>query len=216
MNKLNIKAFDVSGKSNKEIVNLVSQFPFYASDKEANSKKRKRWVVNPENLSGDVLSKLYINEDIILGFNFNQDFDNELQLHYIERELQLVDVYEFPLLESHKTIPFMKKILNKEPLPFYWKNSIRLHEKFAHPFFRNVLGFKNSNFFIRPDDVGLMFPYQHPEFKNVKEKVLLLENLYFKESHLIAYKVFNPIVYEYKIVWSMEFYDYLKNLKPIN
>ena len=146
MNKLNIKAFDIEGKTNDEIVNLVSQFPFYESDKEANSKKRKRWVVNPENLSGEVLSKLYINEDMILGFNFNQNYDNELQLHYIERELQLVDVYEFPLLESHKTIPFMKKIINKEPLPFHWKNTIRLHEKFAHPFFKNVLGFRNSNF----------------------------------------------------------------------
>ena len=216
MNKLNIKAFNIEGKSNEEIVKLISQFPFYASDKEANSKKRKRWVVNPENLSGDVLSKLYINEDIILGFNFNQDFDNELQLHYIERELQLVDVYEFPLLESHKTIPFMEKIINKEPIQFHWQNMNNLHEKYAHPFFKNVLGFKNTDFFIRPEDVGLTFPYAHPEFKNVKEKVLLLENLYFKKSHLIAYKVFNPIAYEYKIVWSMEFYDYLKNLKPIN
>lgn len=42
MNKLNIKAFDIEGKSNEEIVKLVSQFPFYESDKEANSKKRKR------------------------------------------------------------------------------------------------------------------------------------------------------------------------------
>ena len=78
MNKLNIKAFDIEGKTNEEIVMLVSQFPFYESDKEANTKKRKRWVVNPENLSGEVLSKLYINEDMILGFNFNQDYDNEL------------------------------------------------------------------------------------------------------------------------------------------
>lgn len=215
MNKLNIKAFDIEGKTNEEIVVLVSQFPFYESDKEANTKKRKRWVVNPENLSGEVLSKLYINEDMILGFNFNQDYDNELQLHYIERELQLVVVYEFPLLESHKTIPFMKKIISKEPIQFHWKNTIQLHEKLAHPFFRNVLGFRNSNFFIRPEDVGLTFPYQHPEFRNVKEKVLLIENLYFKKSHLIAYKVFNPIAYEYKIVWSMEFYEYLKNLKTV-
>ena len=216
MKKLNIKDFNIEGKSNEEIVKLVSQFPFYESDKEANSKKRKRWVVNPENLSGEVLSKLYINEDIILGFNFNEAYGGELQLHHLQRELQFVDVYEFPLLESLKTIPFMEKIINKEPLPFHWRNTIRLHEKFAHPFFKNVLGFKNTDFFIRPDDVGLTFPYQHPGFKNVKEKVLLLENLYFKKSHLIAYKVFNPIAYEYKIVWSMEFYDYLKNLKPIN
>ncbi|MCU4190119.1 hypothetical protein M9Q43_13230 [Flavobacterium sp. HXWNR29] len=216
MNKLNIQAFDIEGKSNEEIVNLVSQFPFYESDKEANSKKRKRWVVAPENLSGEVLSKLYIHEDIIVGFNFNQDYDDELQLHYIERDLQLVDVYEFPFLESHKTIPFMEKIIAKEPLQFHWQNTNKLHEKYAHPFFKNVLGFRNTNFFIRPEDVGLDFPYQHPEFKNVKEKVLLLENLYFKKSHLIAYKVFNPITYEYKIVWSMEFYQHLKNLTTIN
>ena len=216
MNKLNIKAFNIEGKTNEEIVAIISQFPFYESDKEANSKKRKRWVVNPEKLSGEVLTKLYINEDMIVGFNFNQEYGNELQLFYLERELQLVEVYEFPLLESHKTIPFMEKIINKEPLQFHWRNTIPLHEKFAHPFFKNVLGFKNSNFFIRPEDVGLTFPYQHPEFRNVKEQVLLIENLYFKKSHLIAYKVFNPIAYEYKIVWSMEFYEYLKNLKPIN
>ena len=216
MNKLNIQAFDIAGKSNEEIVNLVSQFPFYESDKEANSKKRKRWVVAPENLSGEVLSKLYINEDIILGFNFNKDYDNELQLHYIERELQFVDVYEFPLLESHKTIPFMEKIIAKEPLQFHWQNTNRLQEKHVHPFFKNVLGFKNTDFFIRPEDVGLTFPYQHPEFRSVKEKVLLIENLYFKKSHLIAFRVFNPITYEHKTVWSMEFYEYLKNLKTVN
>ena len=146
MNKLNIQAFDIEGKSNEEIVNLVSQFPFYESDKEANSKKRKRWVVAPENLSSEVLSKLYINEDIILGFNFNKDYDNELQLHYIERDLQLVDVYEFPFLESHKTIPFMEKIIAKEPLQFHWQNTNKLHEKYAHPFFKNVLGFRKLIF----------------------------------------------------------------------
>lgn len=216
MNKLNIKAFDIEGKSNEEIVKLVSKFPFYESDKEANSKKRKRWVINPEKLSGEVLSKLYINEDIILGFNFNKDYDDELYLHCIERELQLVDVYEFSLLESHKTIPFMKKIINKEPIQFHWQNKNKLHDKYAHPFFKNVLGFKNTDFFIRSEDVGLAFPYQHPEFKSVKEKVLLLENLYFKKSHLIAYKVFNPIAYEYKTVWSMEFYEYLKKIEKEN
>ena len=216
MNKLNIQVYNIEGKSNEEIVDLVSQFPFYESDKEANSKKRKRWVVAPENLSSEVLSKLYIHEDIIVGFNFYQDYDDELQVHYIERDLQLVDVYEFPFLESHKTIPFMEKIIAKEPLQFHWQNTNKLHEKYAHPFFKNVLGFRNTNFFIRPEDVGLDFPYQHPEFKNVNEKVLLLENLYFKKSHLIAYKVFNPITYEYKIVWSMEFYQYLKNLTTIN
>lgn len=216
MNKLNIQAFNIQGKTNEDIVNLISNFPFYESDKEANSKKRKRWVVNPENLSGEVLSKLYVNEDIIIGFNFNEAFGSDLQLHHLERELQLVDVYEFPLLESHKTIPFMEKIINKEPLQFYWQNTNPLHEKYAHPFFKNVLGFKNSNFFIRPEDLGLVFPYQHSEFKDVKEKVLSIENLYFKKSHLIAYKVFNPITYEYKTVWSMEFYDYLKNLTTVN
>lgn len=216
MNKLNIQAFNIQGKTDEDIVNLISRFPFYESDKEANSKKRKRWVVNPENLSGEVLSKLYVNEDIIIGFNFNEAFGNDLQLHHLERELQLVDVYEFPLLESHKTIPFMEKIITKEPLQFHWQNTNRLHEKYAHPFFKDVLGFKNSNFFIRPEDLGLAFPYQHPEFKDVKEKVLSIENLYFKKSHLIAYKVFNPIKYEYKTVWSMEFYDYLKNLTTVN
>lgn len=216
MNKLNIQSFNIAGKSKEEIINIISKFPFYESDKEANSKKRRRWVVNPENLSGEVLSKLYMNEDIIVGFNFNDVFGCDLQLHHLERELQLVDVYEFPLLESHKTIPFMEKIITKEPLQFHWQNANRLHEKYAHPFFKNVLGFKNSNFFIRPEDLGLAFPYQHPEFKDVKEKILIIENLYFKKSHLIAYKVFNPITYEYKTVWSMEFYDYLKNLTTVN
>lgn len=216
MDKLNIKAFNIEGKTNEEIVAIISQFPFYESDKKANSKKRKRWVVNPEKLSGEVLSTLYINEDMILGFNFNQAYGNELQLHHLERDLQFVDVYEFPLLESLKTIPFMEKIIGKEPLQFHWQNKNSLHEKHAHPFFKNVLGFKNSNFFIRPEQVGLTFPYQHPEFKNVKEKVLLIENLYFKKSHLIAYKVFNPISYEYKTVWSSNFYEYLNTLEIIN
>jgi hypothetical protein len=216
MNKLNIQAFNIKGKTNEEIVNLISKFPFYESDKEANSNKRRRWVVNPENLSGQVLTKLYINEDIIVGFNFNDAFGYELQLHHLERELQLVEVYEFPLFESHKTIPFMKKIINKEPIQFHWQNTNKLHDKYAHPFFKNVLGFKNTNFFIRPEHVGLDFPYEHPEFKSVEEKVLLIENLYFKKSHLIAYKVFNPISYEYKTVWSMEFYEYLKNLTIVN
>jgi len=216
MNKLNIQAFNIEGKNNEEIVNLISKFPFYESDKEANRKRRKRWVVNPENLSGEVLSKLYINEDIILGLNFNDDFGNELHLHHIERELQLVDVYEFPFLESHKIINFVEKIINKEPIQFHWQNTNKFHEKYAHPFFKNVLGFRNTNFYIRPENVGLDFPYQQPEFKNVKEKVLLIENLYFKKSHLIAYKVFNPIKYESKTVWSMEFYDYIKKLALIN
>ena len=76
--------------------------------------------------------------------------------------------------------------------------------------------FKNSNFFIRPEHLGLTFPYQHPEFKNVNEKVLLIENLYFKKSHLIAYKVFNPTTYDYKTVWSMDFYEYLNTLEIVN
>lgn len=216
MNKLNIQVFQIEGKTNEEIVAIISQFPFYESDKEANSKKRKRWVVNPEKLSGEVLTKLYINEDMIVGFNFNQEYGNELQLFYLERELQFVDVYEFPLLESHKTIPFMEKIIGREPLQFHWQNKNSLHEKHAHPFFKNVLGFKNSNFFIRPEHLGLTFPYQHPEFKNVNEKVLLIENLYFKKSHLIAYKVFNPTTYDYKTVWSMDFYEYLNTLEIVN
>lgn len=215
MNKLNIQAFNIEGKSSDEIVNLVSRFPFYLSDKEANRKKRKRWVVSPEKLSGKVLTKLYINEDIIVGFNFNEAYGGELQLHYIERELQLVDVYEFPFLESHKTIPFMEKIINKEPIQFHWQNTNRLHEKYAHPFFKNVLGFRNTDFFIRPEDVGLIFPYQHPDFKDVKEDILIIQNLYFKKSHLLAYKVFNPKTYEFKTVWSMEFYEHLKSIEPI-
>lgn len=216
MNKLNIKAFCVEGKSNEAIINLVSQFPFYAADKEVNRNKRKRWVFNPEQLSGEHISKLFIHDELIIGFEFNDSLGKDLQLHFIARELQLVEVYEFPLLESHKTIPFMKKIINKEPLQFHWKNTIQLHHKFAHPFFSNVLGFRNSDFLIRPEDVGLTFPYQHAEFIKVKEPVLLIENLYFKGSNLIAYKVFNPITYEYKMVWSMAFYEYLKNLKTIH
>lgn len=93
-------------------------------------------MINPEKLSGEVLSKVYINEDIILGFNFNQDYDDELYLHCIERELQLVEVYQFSLLESHKTIPFMEKIIDKEPFQFHWQNTNNLHEKFAHPFLK--------------------------------------------------------------------------------
>lgn len=216
MNKLNIQAYQIEGKTNEEIVALISQFPFYVSDKEVNKKMRKRFVFEPENLSGEVLSKIYVNDDIIVGVEFNKQNGEYLHLHHIERELQLIDVYEFPLLESHRTIPFMLKIINKEPIQFHWQNTNNLHEKHAHPFFKNVLGFKNSNFFIRPEHIGLTFPYQHPEFKNVKEKVLLIENLYFKKSHLIAYKVFNPISYEYKTVWSSDFYEYLNTLEIIN
>lgn len=139
-----------------------------------------------------------------------------MYLHHVERELQLIDVYEFPILESHRTIPFMNKIINKEPLQFHWQNTNTLHEKHAHPFFKNVLGLRNSDFYIRPEHVGLEFPYQHPDLKDVKEKVLIIENLYFKKSHLIAYKVFNPITYEHKTVWSLEFYEYLKQLETVN
>lgn len=216
MNKLNIKAYNIQGKNNDEIMNIIVRYPFYISDKEANKKMRKRFVFEPENLSGEVLTKIYINDDIIVGVEYNKENGEYLHLHHIERELQLIDVYEFPLLESHKTIPFMLKIINKEPIQFHWQNTNKLHEKHAHPFFKNVLGFKNTDFFIRPEQVGLEFPYQHPDFKDVKEKVLIIENLYFKKSHLIAFRVFNPISYEHKTVWSTEFYDYLNQLETVN
>ena len=64
----------------------------------------------------------------------------------IDETIQLVDVYEFPLLESHKTIPFMEQIIGKEPLQFHWQNTNKLHEKYAHPFFKNVLGFRKLIF----------------------------------------------------------------------
>lgn len=216
MNKLNIKGYNIQGKNNDEIMNIIVRYPFYISDKEANKKMRKRFVFEPENLSGEVLTKIYINDDIIVGVEYNKENGEYLHLHHIERELQLIDVYEFPLLESHKTIPFMLKIINKEPIQFHWQNTNKLHEKHAHPFFKNVLGFKNTDFFIRPEQVGLEFPYQHPDFKDVKEKVLIIENLYFKKSHLIAFRVFNPISYEHKTVWSTEFYDYLNQLETVN
>ncbi len=216
MKKLNIQAYNIQGKNNDEIMNIILRFPFYMADKEANKKKRKRWVVNPENLSGDVLSNLFIHDDIIVGFKFNDENGGDLHLHAIARELQLVDIYEFPLLESHDMAPFMEKIINKDPILFHWQNSNKLHEKHAHPFFKNVLGFRNSDFYIHPEQVGLEFPYQHPDFKDVKEKVLIIENLYFKKSHLIAYKVFNPMTYEHKTVWSQEFYNYINNLESRN
>ena len=130
--------------------------------------------------------------------------------------MQFVDVYEFPLLEGHNMLPFMNKIINKEPITFHWNNTNKLHEKHAHPFFKNLLGFRITDFIIRPEEVGLNFPYQHPEFKNVKQNVLILENLYFNKSHLIAYKVFNPLTYEHKTVWSIEFYEYLKKIEIKN
>ena len=216
MKKLNIQAYNIQGKNNDEIMNIIVRFPFYMADKEANKKKRKRWVVNPENLSGDVLSNLFIHDDIIVGFKFNDENGGNLHFHAIERELQLVDVYEFQLLESHNMVPFMHKIINKEPILFHWQNTNKLHEKHAHPFFKNVLGFRNSDFYIRPEQVGLEFPYQHPDFKDVNEKVLIIENLYFKKSHLIAYEVFNPLTYEHKTVWSQEFYNYINNLESTN
>lgn len=216
MNKLNIKSYNIEGKTNEEIVAIISQFPFYESDKEANSKLRKRFVFEPENLSGEELSKIYVNDEIIVGIQFNEKKDDFLHLHHIEREVQLVDVYEFTFDESHKTWSFMDKIINKEPLQFHWQNTNKLHGKHAHPFFKNVLGLRNSDFYVRPEQVGLEFPYQHPDFKDVKEKVLIIENLYFKKSDLIGYKVFNPLTYEHKTVWSMEFYEYLKQLETIN
>lgn len=215
MNKLNIKSYEVKGKTTNEILAIVSKFPFYLADKEANKKKRKRWGLIPEKLTGEALSKIFINDDIIVGYKFSEDVSADLHLHYIERELQFVDVYEFPLLKAHKVIPFMEKIINKEPLHFHWKNTNALHQKFAHPFFKNVLGLKNTDFMIRPNQVGLNFPYEHPEFKAVKQDVLLIQNLYFKNNHLIAYKVFNVLEYESKIVWSSEFYGYLSQLEPI-
>ncbi|MCG2612372.1 hypothetical protein LZZ90_12725 [Flavobacterium sp. SM15] len=216
MDKLNIKAYAIEGKNNDEILTIITKFPFYMNDKEANSKKRKRWVVNPESLSGEMISKLFINDDIIIGYSFKDEIGGDLHLHYLERELQFVDVYEFSFFESHLAMPFIKKIIKKEPLQFHWQNTNTFHEKYAHPFFKNVLGFKNTDFMIRPEDIGMGFPYRHPEFRDVKEKVLLIENLYFKKSHLIAYKVFNPLTYEHKVVWSIDFLDYLSQLKPMN
>ena len=60
MNKLNIKAYSIDGKNNDEIMNIILRYPFYMFDKEANKKKRKRWVLDPENLSGEVLSKFIL------------------------------------------------------------------------------------------------------------------------------------------------------------
>lgn len=216
MNKLNIKTFEVEGMSTNEILNIVSRFPFYMADKEANKKKRKRWVVTPENLSGDVISKIFINDDIIVGLKFKDNNNDDLHLHYIERELHTVDVYEFPFVEGHNMITFMKKVVNKEPLQFHWQNKNLLHEKHTHPFFKNVLGLKNTDFIIHPTQVGLSYPYKHPEFKDVKQDILLIQNLYFKNSHLIAYKVFNRLTYESKTVWSMGFYEFLVQLEIIN
>lgn len=96
MNKLNIKAYNIQGKNNDEIMNIIVRYPFYISDKEANKKMRKRFVFEPENLSGEVLTKIYINDDIIVGVEYNKENGEYLHLHHIERELQLIDVYEFP------------------------------------------------------------------------------------------------------------------------
>lgn len=215
MNKLNIQAINIEGKSTEEIVALVSKYPFYEADKEANAKKKNRFVFSADNLSGEMLSNIYLTDEIILGIQFSDSFGDDLQMHFLERELQFVDVYEFPLLEGHKLIPFIEDVIAKKPLQFHWRNTNRLHEKYAHPFFKNVLGFRNTDFMIHPKDVGLTFPYQHPDFKNVKEDILIIQNLYFKKSHLIAYKVFNPKAYEFKTVWSMEFFEYLKNVASI-
>ena len=211
MNKLEIKSLDVKGKTQDEIINLIMRFPFYMQDKIANKKKRTRWVFNPEKLTGDVVSKIYLTDEIILGLELISENEEDLLLTSLERELQLVDVYEFPFSEMHKFPEFVKNIINKKPLRFHWQNTNKFHDKYVHPFFKNVLGIRNSNYTIRPDDVGLNFPYKHPEFKNVNQDILIIESLYFKRSHLIAYKVFNRLTYQFKTVWSMEFYEYLNN-----
>ena len=216
MTKLNIRSYDIKGKTNDDVLSIITRFPFYMDDKIANRKKRMRWVFNPEHICGEGASKIYITDDIIIGVQLHEEMGDKYMLHSLERELSFVDVYEFPFEESHRIIDFMQNIIDKAPLLFHWQNKNPKHAKYTHPFFRNVLGLKNTNFMMHPKDVGLEFPYQHPQFKHVKQDILIIENMYFKKSHLIAYKVFNRLTYSSNIVWSMDFYNYLDALEPYN